>query len=348
MKKVGILTFHDGINHGAYLQAYSLMKTVEKLGFNVEIINYKNRHHWKSEYRAFLIRKNVIMILLNLYKILKFRKAQQKFKLNPQNLLLDSQCLYSTPYDVIIVGSDIVWNFELDHLGKDPVYFGHKLNAQRIISFAPSFGAININTEAPDYVVEGLKKFSAISVRDENSRVLTKKIFNRDPKVVLDPTFLYDFRDVEIEPKFEKFLLVYAFRLRKTEIEQLKKFAALKKLKTIAIGYENYWCDKNVIALDPFEWLGYFKKAAYVATGTFHGTIFCIKYNKNFCISNNDAINNKILAILGNLKLLNRILAEDNTANMIFNDTINYAEVNSKLEHLVNDSVRYLKEALDA
>lgn len=50
MKKIGILTFHDGPNHGAFLQAFALMKFIEKQGYDVEVINYKNKQHiWFEE-----------------------------------------------------------------------------------------------------------------------------------------------------------------------------------------------------------------------------------------------------------------------------------------------------------
>jgi hypothetical protein len=39
--KVGILTLHDLINPGSYLQAYCLQETVKELGVEVKIINYK-------------------------------------------------------------------------------------------------------------------------------------------------------------------------------------------------------------------------------------------------------------------------------------------------------------------
>ena len=50
--KIGILTFHEGINHGAYLQTYALMKTLQKMGNDVYIINYKNRIHRSEERRV--------------------------------------------------------------------------------------------------------------------------------------------------------------------------------------------------------------------------------------------------------------------------------------------------------
>ena len=41
MKKIGIITFHRAKNYGAVLQAYALQHTLEQLGSNCEIVDYK-------------------------------------------------------------------------------------------------------------------------------------------------------------------------------------------------------------------------------------------------------------------------------------------------------------------
>src|SRR5690606_3808547 len=186
-------------------------------------------------------------------------------------------------YDYVIVGSDIVWNFKDPFLGSDPIYFGQGLDGTRLISYAPSFGNISISDSLPDFVSRGIKNFEKISVRDTNSAEIIKNISGVEPETVLDPTFLIDpspFERVVSRP--HPYLLVYAYHLREHEIRSAKAFAKQRGLQTVAVGYRCDWADKNVIALGPFEWLGYFKNASYVLTSTFHGTIFSLKYQKNF------------------------------------------------------------------
>ena len=38
---VGLITFHGSHNHGSMLQAYATQKSIENLGYNVEIINFR-------------------------------------------------------------------------------------------------------------------------------------------------------------------------------------------------------------------------------------------------------------------------------------------------------------------
>ncbi len=223
--KVGILTFPDVINHGAYLQAYGLAKTIESLNHKVSLIPYKNFKHWLNEYKALLVKKNPALAFSNFLKILKFRSAQKKLNLKKITFLKNK--INREHYDTIVVGSDIVWNFISPFLGKDNIYFGHGLNTNRIVSYAPSFGYVENDKEIPDYVVDGLKKFSHISVRDENSKEVVKKAIGKEPQIVLDPTFLYDYYGQEIEPRFENYMLIYAFGLRPEEKTQQHKIVGL-------------------------------------------------------------------------------------------------------------------------
>ena len=63
--RVGILTFHDALNYGAVLQCYALQNTLMNLGYEVEVIDYKNDFINKF-YSPFYIEK------FNLKKLTKF------------------------------------------------------------------------------------------------------------------------------------------------------------------------------------------------------------------------------------------------------------------------------------
>jgi len=285
--EIGILTFHDSINPGAYLQAFALMNIVKNFGYEVEIINYKNKTHWFREYGGLLISKHPIAVFLNIKKILKYKKCHKRFNLNPKNLVLNSTKLKTDKYDVIIVGSDIVWDYKRPHLGSDPIYFGKGLYPKKLVSYGASFGSVNKDDNPPNFVIDGFKKFSSISARDENSKDIVKKLAGIDAEIVLDPTFLFDFSEYEVLPKEKDYLLVYDTYLSNSAIDKLKDFSRQKKIQTIAINFKQKWCDKNIILVDPFEWLGFFKNAAYVVTSRTHGTIFSIKYNTNFAVVDN-------------------------------------------------------------
>ncbi|WP_167359442.1 polysaccharide pyruvyl transferase family protein [Francisella hispaniensis] len=274
-----------------------------------------------------------------------FKKAHAKLKMT--NFSKNINNIDTSRYDIIIIGSDIVWNYEWSFLGNDPVYFGENLKAKKLISYAPSCGSVNLSNPIPTFVKDGLKKFSHISVRDENTALLVEKAIAKKAKIVLDPTFIYDIQGEEIEPnEKEEYILVYAYRLGENEKNTIIKFSKEKKMKLISVGYSNSWCDKNIIDIGPFEWLGYFKNAKYVLTSTFHGTIFSLKYKRNFVTSANSGIETKIKTMLENIGLSSRVV-NDTDVSEVLNNCIEYNVVDKKLDILIKDSRNFLIKAID-
>ena len=350
--KIGILTFHDGINHGAYLQAYSLYKVLSnKFSDNeIKIINYKNKKHLITEYKFFLIQKNPINIIKNILKIFKFRKLQDLFNLTKFTTEPDKP--NKDNFDVIIYGSDEIWNFSNSLFGCDKVYFGFDLNAKCKISYAPSFSEAKIEN-FPSDLKEFYKNFNFISVRDSYSKKLFNQI-NQNHNIncieVLDPTFLYDFRNEEKEISstyLNNYILIYCTFLDKNDIDNIKDYAKNTKMKLISIGYKNYFADESVINLDPFEWISYFKNANYIVTNTFHGTVFSIKYNKKFIsIPKNDK-KNKIISLLDQFKLKDRACTDKYDLTNILKKEINYDEVNSLIDKQKRISLNFLINSIE-
>jgi polysaccharide pyruvyl transferase WcaK-like protein len=337
---VGILTFFDGINHGAFLQCYALYKTINNYkNKDVFIISYKNPIHWAKEYKIFLWTKNPRILINNIKKIIKFKKEQKLFQKTKFTFSKDK-----IPYfDTIIVGSDIVWNYENPLFGCDLVYFGKDLKFNRLISYAPSFGAINKENKAPVDIIERIKNFNSISVRDENSRDILK-MNSIDCSLVLDPTFLYSFEDEAVTPKTkDPYILIYAYTIDEDLKKNIIDYAISNGLKIIAIGYDQSWTDVNIISVSPFEWVGFFKKAKYVVTSTFHGTIFSLKFKKKFIIIPNKPINNKIKFILNHTGQTNRIYYKSADVDAILNQNYNQ-NFDLKIDNLINSSIDFLNK----
>lgn len=341
---IGILTFHDGINHGAYLQAFGTYNFLRELNHDVEIINYKNAFHRKAELKVFLFHKNPLLIVSNIRKMIAFYHDQKFFRMDKQVYSVDE---IDDRYDAIVVGSDVVWNYSDKFLGQDPIYFGHGLKAERIVSYAPSSGKLDLARSVPSYVAEGLPLFHSVSVRDENTARMVQNIAGFKPPIVVDPTFLTEYTGYEDASRVPDgdFILVYAYKLTDKEVESVKRFSAEKKIKIVSIGYKNRWADKNIINIGPFEWLAFFRAAKYVLTSTFHGTIFSIIYKKNFVVSVNENIKNKVSTILSRVDLLHR-LAVDADVYTVLSESPDYAMVYSKLDPMIDSSKSYLKSAL--
>lgn len=63
-----------------------------------------------------------------------------------------------------------------------------------INSYAASFGTVSVNAELPEYVKDALRHMTAISVRDEKSADLVKKITGVKPCVVFRSNVVMEFR----------------------------------------------------------------------------------------------------------------------------------------------------------
>lgn len=309
MIKIGILTFHYSNNYGAVIQCLSLQKQIESMGYGVEIINFvpstskmkeliKNLGFRKKSGRnisfisrtAEAARKLSIMILHahSLHqKFTEFRKKELKLsrRVNERSI----RTLISE-YDVIIAGSDQIWN---PTQRKRPYYFldfGKDFKGFKI-SYAADSTTSEITSESLDNLKKALCDFYYISVRNEHSLQFVKNITGYECDITADPTVLYDFLHRSSEKSDEKYILVYILG---KEIEG-SHFQVVKKIKekygnlpvySIKIPTMNFeffdYADKTFYNAGPAKWLQLIREAAFVYTDSFHGVLFSLKYHRPF------------------------------------------------------------------
>lgn len=310
MKKIGILTFHYTNNYGGVLQALSLQKTLELKGYNVEVINYvpsssrivriltnlgitKNLFKNRAENFSIIniIKKIIIMKRHSetiMEKFDRFREYEMKISKKVDEKSIGT---ILNNYDLIIVGSDQIWN---PSQRKRPEYFldfGDRFKGKKI-SYAADSTIKEINVDDMYNLRRSLNAFSSISVRNEHSFEFVKSIINKEPTIVADPTVLYDFK-YDISKNREKGNYILTYILGK-EIEGTHN-KALEKIKnvygdlpvySIKIPTMNFtlsdFADRVFYDLDPIEWLNMFRNAKFVYTDSFHGVLFSLKYHKPF------------------------------------------------------------------
>lgn len=331
------------MNHGAYLQAYATMRVLQELGHEAIIINYKNRTHWWDEdVRPWLAYRRPIRFIDRFHKQGAFKKDQKRF--NQTRFTRKPEAVHRLKFDVVVVGSDVVWNYKV--FGFDDLFFGN-LPASRIISYAPSFGWVNHGDTHPEGVAEGIQKFDAISVRDENTRKIVESITGESPPVVLDPTLIYDFADdVVVTDRIEKlgkYIMVYAYVTDPEVISTVRNYAVAHGLKVVSVGYRQFWCDKVYMDVGPMEWLGFYHHAAAVATSTFHGTIFALKYEKEFFYIKNEKAHNRVASLAELCGLTELFFGSDCQIVEIRPD---YTDVRQRLDPLITFSKSWLDKAL--
>jgi polysaccharide pyruvyl transferase WcaK-like protein len=358
--KIGILTFHHTTNYGATLQAYGLWKTIKSEGHDVEFIDYRPyiaaKQYWrpilpfKFEKNKVYVRHHALKELLKYLKMRLFLRSNMHLSKSYTRAGLKN---FDRHYDVVICGSDQIWCLN-GYRGFDPSYFldfvDHQ-NTCRKISYAASFGKTEDLGKNKNLIRQLISQFDAISVRDSNSLRLIEQECNRQATRVLDPTFLIEYSEILAEPKFEKdYLLIYnEGSVKKGEENFIKSIADTNNLDIISIGKYNRIATKNLIGIGPEEWLGYFSKASYIVTNTYHGTIFSIIFKKPFTVLSSKGKTQKTNDLLKHLDLEKRIGLEGREMGYVPEEylNINYNLVYDKLQEDVLRSKTYLFAALD-
>ena len=200
-----------------------------------------------------------------------------------------------------------------------------------------------------------MKDLSDISVRDRNSGLIVEELTERKVKYHLDPVFIYDFKN-EMNYPIEDvpYMVVYAYsgRINEKEKVEIVKFAKSHNLKLLALGGVHDFCDEYINA-NPFEMLQYMKNAQYVVTDTFHGTVFSIKFNKQFATISRQGHEGvygnqeKIEDLLRRFELESRLLGKPSDLRGLLEREIDYVAINGKIEREVQSSLLYLENNIN-
>jgi hypothetical protein len=367
--KIGTITFHCSNNFGAVLQALALIKTLNNLGHEAKIIDYRPKYKI-DEYKPMKIikkYKSFKHFLYNLFSIpLKYKTDKNFKKFNSRFIstwgktyVTYDEIINNPPdLDVIITGSDQVWNSEsLDVLDK-VYYLNFGADGIRRISYAPSFGTAKVDERFTNEISTYIKNLDAVSIRELEGKEQIKEITGIEAEHVLDPVFLLDknqwleVADDEIKI-VEPYLLLYARERNKLLGDLAIKIAKEKNLKTVNIseimlGLNNY--HRNIFGIGPGHFLYLLKNASVVCTNSFHGTAFSIIFEKPFIAVSHRTRNTRIDSILNTLDLSSQLITNQCQFNYASaDDLVNYdlKKTNVLLNNEREKSIRFLFNALD-
>lgn len=343
--KIGIMTFHWASNHGAVLQAYALQKYLSDniKDADVFIIDYFPSRYQKTFFKS-LKNKHLSVIKRNLKelkkekKIIKFRRFLKKTR---RYYSVEELKKFPPDVDVLIVGSDQIWNEFFTMKGEgvptDAYYLPFQPNAVRF-SYAASFGAEHIKQEMADYILPYLKNFDVISVR-ENSGVNIVEKLGLNAQVVCDPTALLNYKDyakLAISKTKGEYIVKYFLRVQDANTKKLvsRTIKAINSVKKIVDIERN-----NINA-----WLGDIKNAKYVITNSFHAVMFSLIFHVPFVfipeIKNLRGMNDRLETLLSVVGLKDRIIYDENCIKNLAD--IDWDKVDEKLDDLSKQSKAFL------
>lgn len=353
--KIAILSMQEVKNYGSFLQAFSLKKNIEALGHSCDFINIIPGRQLEGYKTSRFHKLNLLFKRLWGVDFVKRFKVIYKFQTRFAKEFLPylgvKNGADADHYDIVVIGSDEVFNCaQRTWFGFSPQLFGHGINADKIVSYAASFGATTLekleSMGIKDEVAGYLGNISAISVRDKNSFDVVQGLIGKTPMMNVDPVLIFDYsKYMPVRVDMKDFMIVYTYPGRitdKDEIISIRGVAKSRGLKLVSIGHYFPWCDE-VIVPTPFEVLAYFRDAACIVTDTFHGSIFSLKYNKPFCTIVRAMNSNKLTFLLEQFGLDGRIVRKAADISSTMDVPIDYKSVNQKIAEEKERSLNYLK-----
>ena len=377
--KIGILTLPLHGNYGGILQCYALQTVLRRMGHDVTLLSSA----WSSDKDMLKWRiKNSWKYVANLlfgydYVYLPTKKEERILFQHVSTFVADymgartrplcsteeyrMQCL-NEGFEALVVGSDQVWRPRYTSSIADYyLKFMEEDNVIKRIAYAASFG-----TDEWEYTSEEtqecqrlIKRFDAVSVREEGAVCLCQEHYGIDAIQTLDPTMLLDCSDYEslaaLGGEKECSGTLFSYILDPTDAKQQLVDELSVSLSLIPFGCmpaKSYRVRKNVhkhiedcVYPPVTRWIRSFMDAEMVVTDSFHGCVFSILFNKPFwAIANEGRGEARFKSLLRMFELQDRLIRPEVRPD--WNKTIDWNRVNEILQEKKEMSIDFLKNSL--
>ena len=380
--KIGcVIAYKKGhTNYGTALVGYALVKKLQQLGYDVEIINYIKRYSFIDK----------VSIALSQFRVLGWKLFRSHFATSPSNSnyingikertqsvedykerklipLFHDYVGYealktgSRNYEAVVVGSDQVWLPAGLKTGFFNLLFVD--DSVRKIAYASSFGVSEIPQFQKKDTAHYLDRFYRISVREQKGKEIVDNLSHNKADVVADPTLLLNANDWAEEVKHSKvntsvpYIFCYFLgtspeaRKAANMLKQMTgyKIVTLKHMDEFVPADEKFG-DDAPYNIDPNDFVKYIKDATYVLTDSFHCSAFSIQFHKpflvfyRFAIGNRSGRNSRIDSLFNVMGIPNTHIFNGDVTQI--NAPIDWESVDSHRDKLVNDSVSFIREAL--
>lgn len=361
MKKIGILTLPLHTNYGGILQAFALYRVLEELGYQPFLL-VKLR---ESPFKRFVKRTATSAIRIMKPNFIrkpewlerKAIKIKGFIERNLPNALerYDFRNLKRFGFYAIVVGSDQVWRKWSIDIRLYFLNFAENWNIHRV-AYAASFGISDweYTTGETTDCARLIKKFDAVSVREEEGVSLCRNRLRVEALCVLDPTMLLNPLDyLNVCSVVERSAAGFVSYVLDSDNARDEVVAALENAlgtkNEPIMGKLNFSHDAAQIVplMGVEEWLGRIASSNFVFTDSFHGCVFSIIFNRPFVVMiNKGRGSSRFDTLLSKFGLTGRIAATAEDAVRIAAEAIDWDAVNKKRNELRKESLKFLREAL--
>jgi hypothetical protein len=262
-------------------------------------------------------------------------------------------------FDCFVSGSDQIWA-----KAAEPELFTFFMQDfvpadKKKISYAVSIGQSGYPSELSHKISDLVSGFDLVSVREESSqKTLSAYVKNKPISIVCDPVLHIDSQQwsrLGGRRKIKRsYIFCYLLSYHDWYVQKIKEI----KQKSGCTVY--IYCSQRILNSDgvvlktcsPEEFLNYIQYADFVLTDSYHAMLFSLIFEKNFCVlkrfaenvSDLNTQNGRIVYVLDRIMIQNKMIGIDEVINT---DQIDYQWVNPMIRSFANDSISFLKNALE-
>ncbi len=367
--KVAIITITVGANYGNKLQNYALGKFLNNMGVVAETVPfYAERPKQKKDLKHYIKKIYYFVFKGGLKKSVKdfferkvinrryvnFNNFQEKY-IPQSNFSIKGDKTDSNLvncYDYFICGSDQIWNPHFHTT--TPVMFLDFVPKQRSIAYSASFGISDIEEPQASEYGEYLKRFRAISVREQAGVDIVKKISGCQAELLIDPTMLLtcdEWMKIEKKPSWyngKPYVFTYYLGDLSQDIQRkIKNICSVNNWELIELTGENVIKNKNYYVASPDEFIWLIRNSKLVFTDSFHASVFSIILRTPFVVCDRKdktkSMSSRIDTLLSKFDFESRRY-ENVKEDQLFD--IDFSHTDKIFEKECEKSLNFLKNAL--
>lgn len=377
--KIGIVTFWwSQDNYGQLLQCFASQKYLQKLGHDAFLIRVRNFLEEPSDtypsmpiWRKLLSCKHWFFFFHSLYRKYyhsyvnkhiqnhlvdrQFDVFRDKYIVSTERVYTHEELLHDFPeVDILASGSDMIWGIGLHH-HEYLLDFGRPETKR--ISIAASFGRTweTLTPTEKETYKRYIGRFDSITLREDEGVTICHNLGLKDAVRICDPTMLLDRFVYEelmksaVIPECHDRAFVYYIGSDPSCLTDKEIILVLKNC-----GLDYYYAPSVSINAIPKvfptieQWLSYIRDSRFVVTNSFHGTIFCLLFHKQFAVVplKLEQRNTRIFSLLKEVGLENRICRTKHDLANCIKSSINYDVVSQSYEDFVARSRAILNQCL--
>lgn len=366
--KIALLTFSIGQNYGALLQAWALYRVLTDLGHDVKLMPY--RHPWSTEphwwnWRSYLARTpkriwiNTKRVFRQIILRNKFSKMEALYPRTSCSYGCDPDRFFKYPpkADVYVTGSDQAWKMGVSYYKYVRPFllpFGDEDVVR--IAYAVSTGGGGVPNELKDEVTSLLSRFSAISMREQDSADIISNLGFKNVSVMPDPTVVFGAAGFDELRKAapsvdESECVYYVMNGISCEAEGAIREFANDGTRNIALQNFRLGDSRDFIPEVP-QFVDAIARTKSVVTNSFHGTVFSLLYHKPFVYvkftGEMERNNSRAHQLLADVGLLDRMAVIDDRSQIIdiLQKKIEWGRVDTILEKLRVAAKNWLRASI--